>query len=49
MELLGPTDLGDVLDVQVAMNMLMLIGYFHLATGRSMWRESDSVLYVRLF
>ena len=49
MELLGSTVLGDVLDVQVAMNMLMLICYFHLATGQSMWRERDSVFYVRLF
>ena len=36
-------------DVHVAMSMLMLIGYFHLATGRSIWRESEIVLYVRLF
>ena len=31
MDLLVPTDLGDVLDVHVAMSMRMLISYLHLA------------------
>ena len=44
-DLLVPTDLGDVLDVHVAMSMLMLIGYFYLATGRSIWREKEIVLF----
>ena len=46
-DLLVPTDLGDVLDVHVAMSMLMLIGYFHLTTGQRIWREREIVLYVR--